>query len=84
MCRICGVTSEAQTAEDFKKLLDCNNCLVDIECQGQWTGEGWESLKSLNQHLGYGFVATILKKVLHESVTTDILKALQEARRLSC
>lgn len=46
-CHFCHSDIENPSFEGLSKLIHCNNCLLDIEALGQWSGDGWAYLKSL-------------------------------------
>jgi len=38
-CPFCGVTGDEETVElVLAKIQSCNNCRVDLSCNGRWTG----------------------------------------------
>ena len=46
-CNFCHSDIENPSFEGLSKLIHCNNCLLDIEALGQWSGDGWAYLKAM-------------------------------------
>lgn len=70
-CRFCGTDAEGDLRATLLALQSCNNCLVDIQCKGQWTGDGWAVLQRLIERHGgpEGFKAALTLLGLDDLVT---------------
>ena len=53
-CHFCNTNPETETLEEaMKSLRACNNCSVDIQMGGQWSGYGKEAIVVLFRRFGY-------------------------------
>jgi hypothetical protein len=60
ICPYCHCDPEKDNLKEaIKKLKGCNNCLVDIELRGEWTGKGIAAIKALAAKHGTVFVANL-------------------------
>lgn len=85
MCGFCGVRPDSTNGNDLIKLLECANCLLDIEALGKWTGYGWESLVSITKANGYKVNAGLLRNIFKsfgwdEERIKKVLDKLKEAK----
>ncbi len=46
-CRFCGASVEMPNEDALTRMAGCNNCRIDIELRGGWTGIGWGILRAI-------------------------------------
>ena len=56
-CRFCGAKVGGELDDTLRKLRSCNNCRIDIQMCGDWTGTGDAILRDLIARYGKQAVA---------------------------
>jgi len=62
-CRYCSTDPENDSLDEaIESLLSCNNCGVDLDCKGSWTGDGLWAMQELVRIHGKDAVLKALKR----------------------
>ena len=65
-CRHCGARSDMDPIEAFRRIVRCNNCQIDIQTGGQWTGKGHGIKKALEERWGATHVKVAMARAAEE------------------
>jgi hypothetical protein len=65
-CRFCEAEKAETLGEAIRRLRGCNNCRMDIQIRGKWSGDGLAILRRLAERYGADEVAAAWEKAHKE------------------